>query len=86
MEIIYDEDYYRDRDFLDDERPPVQVIHQQVKSEKLLEDFTQFCNRFPDLRFWQALRSWSGAYAIMYKDHLNQEEDTFYWDKKSKNE
>jgi len=29
---------------------------------------------------------WStGDYSIMYKDHLNQEEDTFYWDKKSKN-
>jgi len=49
---------------------------------KLLKSFISYCDKHPELRFWQALRSWSQADAIIYrKDTLEQ--DTFYWFKKN---
>lgn len=33
-----------------------------MKSQKLLESFTVYCVEHPELRFWQALRAWSGVF------------------------
>lgn len=35
-----------------------------MKSKALLKSFTYYCEQNPQLRFWQALCSWSGAKAI----------------------
>ena len=55
-----------------------------MKTKKLLQDFTNYCNSHPKQRFWQALRNWSG-YSSIYgaKDvpceYCSPElEDTFY--------
>jgi hypothetical protein len=54
-----------------------------MRSRDLLEDFIGYCEANPDLRFWQALRNWSGHAFILCsnsaeaKRHAN---DTFYWD------
>jgi len=37
----------------------VKVNMSNIKSEKLLKSFSQYCINNPELRFWQALRSWS---------------------------
>jgi hypothetical protein len=29
------------------------------RNEDLLKSFTEYCTRYPDLRFWQALRNWA---------------------------
>ena len=49
-----------------------------TNSQELLDSFTEFCNLHPGLRFWQALRSWSGADKILFDNGGNQV-DTFYW-------
>lgn len=46
-----------------------------MKSEKLLTDFINYCKDYPEQRFWQALRNWSGASFIFY-----DESDTFYFE------
>ena len=48
------------------------------KNSQLLERFTRYCVRHPDLRFWQALRSWS-----RHKFILADGMDTFYWEGKT---
>lgn len=35
------------------------------KNKKLLESFSAYCKQNSDQRFWQALRNWSGAGAIL---------------------
>lgn len=30
-----------------------------MKSEKLLKEFTEYCEKNKELRFWQALRRWN---------------------------
>jgi hypothetical protein len=35
------------------------------KNQKQLESFIAYCKAYPDQRFWQALRNWSG-YAMIY--------------------
>lgn len=37
----------------------------ESKNAATLSDFIEYCNRWPALRFWQALRSWSGAAFIL---------------------
>lgn len=55
------------------------------KAKKLIESFTAYCKANPNLRFWQALCSWSGASAILFRK-INKTslagiiEDTFYWE------
>lgn len=29
------------------------------KNEKMLASFTEYCNKYPEQRFWQALRNWT---------------------------
>lgn len=52
-------------------------------NKELLEDFIKFCNEHPELRFWQALKTWAKVdFIYVKKDGLtNYEtvEDTFYW-------
>lgn len=51
------------------------------KNAETLADFTQYCQENPELRFWQALRNWSGAGFVYLTDELVRDgtaEDTFY--------
>lgn len=52
-----------------------------MMSRDLLDDFTEYCRDNPDLRFWQALRNWSGQNFIMSSRTREGEglKDTFYW-------
>jgi len=57
------------------------------KSSRTLADFTKYCKKYPTLRFWHALRNWSGykfiygsnkpdnMSSVMSKEYL---EDTYY--------
>ena len=57
-----------------------------MKSKKLLLDFINFCIQYPELRFWQALRNWSGFNFINASyEKCEQCEDTFYWETKNIN-
>ncbi len=65
----------------------------KMRSEKLLSDFLKYCVDNPELRFWQALRNWSGANFIYLSNmELSQIgevpkglkiEDTFYFEHKN---
>lgn len=54
-------------------------------AEPTLNEFRMFCEKHPDLRFWQALAAWSGAKDIEYVPYSNGEcprvpnRDTFTW-------
>jgi hypothetical protein len=59
------------------------------KNVAVLADFTKYCKKNPELRFWQALRNWSENEAILTqnKDEENGEfilQDTFYWEHKDR--
>lgn len=62
-----------------------------MKSEKLLNDFSEFCYYHPELRFWQALAAWSGhtiCARLSWVGGDDREEsteylDTYYWREKS---
>jgi hypothetical protein len=49
----------------------------------LIDDFAAYCKAHPELRFWQALRNWSGQNFIL-ASRLNDSDgqDTFYWTEK----
>ncbi|MEE8151308.1 MAG: hypothetical protein V3T43_06290 [Nitrosomonadaceae bacterium] len=57
-----------------------------MKSLKKLDEFTQYCIAHPDLRFWQALRSWHGADFILESKKPPHEateqdlNDTYYYE------
>lgn len=36
------------------------IIESKSKNAKLLKDFTRYCDKHPNERFYQALRNWSG--------------------------
>ena len=64
-----------------------------MQSEKLLNEFTEFCKQNPDLRFWQALSCWTGKPIVIAEahgdiGHINDDGsrfiDTFYFEKKDK--
>lgn len=48
-----------------------------VSSPLLFEEFMEYRRDHPELRFWQALRNWSGHDAILAKNG-DQIEDTFF--------
>lgn len=60
-----------------------------TKNGKLLADFTRYCEKNPDERFWQALCNWalvSGIFATNSTDLTGKEVtfvDTFNWTKKN---
>lgn len=53
-----------------------------MKSKKLLDDFTRYCEAHPEQRFWQALNNWCGWPFVMVSDGLEGGtlRDTFYWE------
>ena len=56
-----------------------------TRNEFVLKQFVAFCEANPELRFWQALRTFSGANFILVADRIKdggpvQWEDTFYWE------
>ena len=59
-----------------------------MKSEEVLKDFTAYCQRYPTLRFWQALRSWSRfnfIYGCQGRNAVTDyAEDTYYFEGKDK--
>jgi len=52
------------------------------ESQDLLMNFLSYCHDHPRERFWQALRNWSGAYAIRYSSQKVglADVDTYYWE------
>ena len=57
------------------------------KNETVLNDFAAYCAENPDLRFWQALRNWSGFPFVWVSNGLSEDpgvKDTFYWDGKDR--
>lgn len=61
------------------------------KNSKQLADFREFCVTHPELRFWQALRAWSGFGFILKadgRDIVSDEwadvRDTFYFEGRNK--
>lgn len=52
------------------------------RNSELLGSFTQFCHTFPEQRFWQALRNWSGNDFIL-ASRGTETKDTFYSDARS---
>ena len=56
-----------------------------MKSSKLLNSFTKYCEKNPDLRFWQALVNWCGKNVFVEEyisEHKKTLEDVFYKTKK----
>ncbi len=53
-----------------------------TRNEEQLESFTRFCRANPDLRFYQALRAWSGYGAVFVADDADGAglRNTFYWE------
>jgi hypothetical protein len=49
------------------------------KNKLLAGEFYMYCMEHPEMRFWQALRNWSG-YGYIWADAF----DTFYWEGKDK--
>jgi hypothetical protein len=57
------------------------------KNEETLDDFEEYCYGHPELRFWQALRSWAGVNFVLVSDEcpvFNHTHDTFYWTGRTK--
>lgn len=56
-------------------------VHSVDKNSQALKSLTEFCDKHPELRFWQALVSWSGynyIYGSMIAVEDNNLRDTFY--------
>ncbi len=55
---------------------------QNIRSRGPLSSFIKYCVTHPEERFWQALKNWSGYYAIMALSVNGAEHrthhDTFY--------
>ena len=64
----------------------------ETRNSKVLKDFVAYCEANPTLRFWQALRAWSGHNFIVAAKNPTDEgmgdywdgTDTFYWEGKDK--
>ena len=51
---------------------------------KLLKEFTEYCKKHPDERFWQALCNFCEATKIlMEQSYVDNIEDTWYWNNKN---
>jgi hypothetical protein len=54
---------------------------------KVLNSFVKFCRLNPELRFWQALRTWAKVgFIYVCNDPSGEGEsiDTFYWEGRNK--
>jgi hypothetical protein len=61
------------------------------KNRETWKQFADYCKKHPELRFWQALRNWSGYGFVIVTDSpdvINHPEakDTFYWSGKNAKE
>ena len=64
--------------------------NQMSRNNEVLKDFVEFCEQHPDLRFWQALLTWSGLKFIVTinvspDDYSTEAEghemfDTYLWE------
>lgn len=57
------------------------------KNYKLLKEFTKYCEKHPEQRFWQALRNWAGVGFIKINNSLDDELgdiDTFYFEERNR--
>ena len=51
-----------------------------VRDSEIKENFIQYMDDHPELRFWQAVRNWSG-YEMQPDGEIKLNvEDTFYWE------
>ena len=61
----------------------------ETRNSKLLKEFTEYCERNPEQRFWQALRNYAEVPYIMVGNIVDTEDpisclfDTFYWNGKN---
>jgi hypothetical protein len=59
------------------------------KNKKLLSDFSKYCAKNPNQRFFQALRNWMNVNFILVSNNLEiptfteDLQDTFYWETKN---
>ncbi len=50
----------------------------------MLADFMAYCEANPSMRFWQALRNWSGySFILAVPVGSELDYDTFYWEGKN---
>ena len=63
-------------------------MQQETRNSKLVKSFVKYCEKNPEMRFWQALLNWSGlpyiAWAKMGEKGLEIGGDTFYWEDMNK--
>lgn len=55
----------------------------KTRNSELLESFTAYCQKYPDLRFWQALRNWCGWNFVLVAEEYRagpRVVDTFPWE------
>jgi thermostable 8-oxoguanine DNA glycosylase len=63
--------------------------NKKSKNKELVESFADYCNKNPNLRFWQALRNWAKV-KFIYISNKNYNviypeiKDTFYFEGKNK--
>ena len=46
--------------------------------EELLNSFVAYCKKYPNQRFWQALRNWADVDSIYVQNDGEELRDTFY--------
>ena len=51
----------------------------ESNNSEVLKDFIKYCEAAPELRFWQALRNWSGFNYIYAAKEESDIIDTFYF-------
>jgi hypothetical protein len=68
------------------------LVPKNARHFEVLMDFICFCHNNPDLRFWQALRAWSGQNFIFASEtgphdlntfSISDLKDTFWWGEKN---
>jgi hypothetical protein len=56
-------------------------MDKETRNSKVLKDFIKYCEKYPNQRFWQALRNWANvSYLCVADSHDGPEIDTFYWE------
>jgi hypothetical protein len=63
-----------------------QLMHSiGLQTIEVLKSFIEYCKKYPDQRFWQALRNWSNSDFIYIVDgKLGHMQDTFYFGERDK--
>lgn len=68
---------------------PIEKIDMKInKNEKLLKEFSAYCAKYPELRFWQALRNWAGVGYVYFSNDTPGNSaprlvDTFFFENKN---